>query len=151
MEHDHAVPGKTFFKARHYQSKKRKENTTKLSKDLNIKAVSIYEPAVSLSGGNQQKIVIAKWVGADSDILIFDEPTRGIDVGAKAEIYHLMEELAKQGKSIIMISSELPELLALSDRILVYRDGVINHEFTDVSALSESDVLNYAILADGEE
>lgn len=131
--------------------KKEKENTTQLSKELNIKAVSIYEPAVSLSGGNQQKIVIAKWIGADSDILIFDEPTRGIDVGAKAEIYLLMEELAKKGKSIIMISSELPELLALSDRILVYRDGVINHEFTDVSTLSESDVLHYAILADGEE
>lgn len=127
--------------------KEEDDNTTALSKKLNIKAVSIKEPAVALSGGNQQKIVVAKWIGADSDILIFDEPTRGIDVGAKAEIYELMENLVKEGKSIIMISSELPELLALADRILVYKDGKINHEFTEVEGLQESDVLHYAIMA----
>lgn len=131
--------------------KKELENTTALSKRLNIKAVSLKEAAVSLSGGNQQKIVIAKWIGANSRILIFDEPTRGIDVGAKAEIYHLMEELVKQGRSIIMISSELPELLALADRILVYRDGKINHEFLEIQGLKESDVLHYAVLAGDDE
>lgn len=118
---------------------------------LKIKAVSVKEIAGSLSGGNQQKIVIAKWLGADSEILIFDEPTRGIDVGAKAEIYHLMDELVAKGKSIIVISSELPELLALSDRILVYRDGRINHEFETVDGLKEADVLHYAILDCKEE
>lgn len=130
---------------------KENENTMELSRKLNIKAVSVNEAAVNLSGGNQQKIVIAKWIGANSEILIFDEPTRGIDVGAKAEIYHLMEELSNQGKAIIMISSELPELLALADRILVYRDGKINHEFKEVRNLKEADVLYYAVLDDSRE
>ncbi len=74
--------------------------------------------AKNLSGGNQQKIVLAKWLGRNCDVLIFDEPTRGIDVGAKYEIYLLMNELAAQGKSIVMISSELPEVLCMADRIL---------------------------------
>lgn len=133
------------------QHKKELENANVLSEMLKIKAVSVKEIAGSLSGGNQQKIVIAKWLGADSEILIFDEPTRGIDVGAKAEIYHLMDELVAKGKSIIVISSELPELLALSDRILVYRDGRINHEFETVDGLKEADVLHYAILDCKEE
>jgi ribose transport system ATP-binding protein len=133
--------------------KKELQMAEDLSKKLRIKTASQNEPASSLSGGNQQKIVIAKWVGAQSEILIFDEPTRGIDVGAKAEIYRLMEELAAAGKSIIMISSELPEILALSDRILVYRDGEINKEFTEVNGLSEEQVLHYAIMKNegGEE
>ncbi len=128
--------------------KKETLNTEDLSARLKIKTASQNEPAASLSGGNQQKIVIAKWLGANSDILIFDEPTRGIDVGAKAEIYKLMEQLASEGKSIIMISSELPELLALSDRILVYRDGEINKEFTEVKGITEEQVLHYAIIKD---
>lgn len=76
-----------------------------------------------MSGGNQQKVIIAKWLLKNSDILIIDEPTRGIDVGAKAEIYSLMEQLAKEGKSIIMISSELPEILRMSDRVAVICEG----------------------------
>ncbi|SHE78770.1 sugar ABC transporter ATP-binding protein [Lactonifactor longoviformis] len=124
------------------------DNAQKLSAKLRIKAASLDDSAGSLSGGNQQKIVIAKWLGAESEILIFDEPTRGIDVGAKAEIYRLMEQLASEGKSIIMISSELPELLSLSDRILVYRDGEINKEFTEVGDLTEEQVLHYAIMKD---
>ena len=126
--------------------KQETETAQKLSDILSIKMASLASEAGSLSGGNQQKIVIAKWLGAQSDILIFDEPTRGIDVGAKAEIYKLMDELVSQGKSIIMISSELPELLALSDRILVYRDGEINKEFTDTEKLTEPEVLHYAIM-----
>lgn len=82
---------------------------------------------------------------ADSEILIFDEPTRGIDVGARAEIYRLMDHLSKEGKSIIMISSDLPEVLSLSDRLLVFRDGEISAELTDVQKLSEETVLAHAI------
>ena len=77
----------------------------------------------NMSGGNQQKVVIGKWLTRETDILIFDEPTRGIDVGAKDEVYKLLNELAKQGKSIIMISSELPEILRMSDRIMVMCEG----------------------------
>ena len=79
----------------------------------------------NLSGGNQQKVVLGKWLSASGDIMIFDEPTKGIDVGAKAEIYALMEELLEQGKSIIMVSSELTEVMGMSDRIYVMKDGKI--------------------------
>ena len=77
----------------------------------------------SMSGGNQQKVLLSKWMFADPDVLMLDEPTRGIDVGAKYEIYTIIAELAKQGKSIIMISSEMPELLGMSDRIMVMSEG----------------------------
>jgi ribose transport system ATP-binding protein len=90
---------------------------------INIKTPSVYQMLKNLSGGNQQKVVLAKWLIKNCDILIFDEPTRGIDVGAKSEIYKFMNELVKEGKSIIMISSELPELLRMSDRIAVMCEG----------------------------
>jgi ribose transport system ATP-binding protein len=112
---------------------------------LSIKTPSLETRTENLSGGNQQKIVIAKWIGADSSIFIFDEPTRGIDVGAKSEIYRLMDELSRKGNSIIMISSELPEIQTMSDRLLVFKDGEIVKEFTDVSALREEQILEYAI------
>ena len=96
--------------------------------DLNIKTPTLDQYVKNLSGGNQQKVVLAKWLAADCDILIFDEPTRGIDVGAKQEIHHLMRRLADEGKSIIMISSEMPELLGMSDRICVMFDGRIVRE-----------------------
>lgn len=96
---------------------------------MNIKTPSLSTLVKSLSGGNQQKVVIAKWLFTDSDIFIFDEPTRGIDVGAKFEIHLLMNELTKNGKSIIMISSELPEIVGMSDRVLVMYKGSINGEF----------------------
>lgn len=102
------------------------------SDKLRVKTPSIRQIIRNLSGGNQQKVVIAKWLIRDSDILIFDEPTRGIDVGAKEEIYTLLEELSQQGKSIIMISSELPEVLRMSNRIVVmaagHVTGVLNNE-----------------------
>lgn len=97
-------------------------------KSLNIKTSSIDTVVGTLSGGNQQKVVIAKWLNTDSEIFIFDEPTKGIDVGAKAEIYNMMNELAKQGKSIIIISSELPEVLGMSDRVYVMCEGKITGE-----------------------
>lgn len=112
---------------------------------LSVKTPSIKQIVANLSGGNQQKIVIAKWLAAETELLILDEPTRGIDVGAKAEIYHLMEELTKQGKAILMISSELPETLAMSDRLLVMRDGEIICDLPNVSELTEDDVLSHAI------
>jgi ABC-type sugar transport system ATPase subunit len=98
-----------------------------------------------LSGGNQQKVVLAKWLQADAALLIFDEPTRGIDVGAKAEIYQLMNELAAQGKAILMISSELPEALGMADRILVMHEGRIKGEIADVAHATQEDILRLAV------
>ena len=98
----------------------------------------------NLSGGNQQKVILAKWLATNVDILIFDEPTKGVDVGAKAEIYALMEEFVAEGKSIIMISSELPEVIGMSDRIIVLKEGrmsaLVNRE-----EFSETNLLGHAI------
>ena len=91
------------------------KETGENAKQFGVKCASIFQNAGNLSGGNQQKVVLAKWMFANSDIIILDEPTRGIDIGAKVEIYHLMNEMIAQGKSIIMISSELPELLGMSE------------------------------------
>jgi ribose transport system ATP-binding protein len=104
---------------------------------LAIKTPSVGQRTKNLSGGNQQKVVIAKWLTADTEILIFDEPTRGIDVGAKSEIYKLLNELASQGRAIIMISSELPEILRMSHRILVMCEGRITGELTAAEATQE--------------
>ena len=104
---------------------------------LNIQPPQIDRLVRNLSGGNQQKVVLAKWLCVGSQIVIFDEPTRGIDVGAKAEIYNLMEELTAQGKSIIMVSSELPEILRMSQRILVMREGAIVKELSRAEADKE--------------
>lgn len=105
---------------------------------LAIKTPSLRQQVKNLSGGNQQKVVIGKWLTADTDILIFDEPTRGIDVGAKSEIYKLLNELARQGKSIIMISSELPEILRMSHRIIVMCEGRITGELSAAEATQEA-------------
>ncbi|MBK7895528.1 MAG: sugar ABC transporter ATP-binding protein [Anaerolineaceae bacterium] len=105
--------------------------------ELGIKTPSAEQKVKNLSGGNQQKVVIGKWLTADTDILIFDEPTRGIDVGAKSEIYKLLNELAKQGKSIIMISSELPEILRMSHRVIVMCEGRITGELPIEEATQE--------------
>jgi ribose transport system ATP-binding protein len=105
-------------------------------KDLRIKATPMQEVRV-LSGGNQQKVVLAKWLAGDARIFIFDEPTRGVDVGAKIEIYHLMNKLTAEGAGIVMISSELPELLGMSDRILVMKGGRITAAFDRSTATQE--------------
>jgi ribose transport system ATP-binding protein len=104
-------------------TKKEDEIAAHFKERINIKTPSLNQKVINLSGGNQQKIVLAKSLAADSDILIFDEPTRGIDVGAKQEIYHLMTELADSGKTILMISSDMEELLGMSDRIIVLCEG----------------------------
>jgi L-arabinose transport system ATP-binding protein len=106
-------------------------------KDLRIRTPSINQLALHLSGGNQQKIVLAKWLACKVDVLILDEPTRGIDVGAKQEIYALVDALASNGVGIVMISSELPEVVGLSDRVLVMRAGRIAGEFTRSDATQE--------------
>jgi ABC-type sugar transport system, ATPase component len=115
----------------------------KLIRDLQIKTPGMEQKAGNLSGGNQQKVVIAKWLASDCDILIFDEPTRGIDVGAKQEIYVLLKTLTEQGKSIIMISSEMPELIGMSNRILVMREGKIAGELAR-SEFSQEKILELA-------
>ena len=106
-----------------------KREVEEVSRTLLLKAASIEHNAFSLSGGNQQKVVIAKWIMAGPKLLIMDEPTRGVDVGAKAEIYTLMSKFAAEGMAIIMVSSELPEIMGMSDRVLVYHEGRINGEF----------------------
>ena len=119
------------------QSSKEKEVAKKFCSDLRVKTPSIEQTVQNLSGGNQQKVVLAKWLFTDSKVLIFDEPTRGIDVGAKTEIYMLMNELAKTGAAIIMISSELPEVLGMSDRIMVMHEGKISGELSRTEASQE--------------
>ena len=104
---------------------------------LKVRAYSVEQMVGKLSGGNQQKVVVGKWLAARPRVLIMDEPTRGIDVGTKAEIHRLMSELAQQGMAVLMISSELPEILGMSDRILVMREGRIVAEFTRQEANQE--------------
>ena len=125
--------------------KKEKDVAKDYAEKLKTKTASVETPVVTLSGGNQQKVVIAKWLIKDCDILIFDEPTRGIDVGAKSEIYTLMNELVAQGKSIIMISSELTEILRMSDRIIVMNEGRKTGELPIEEATQES-IMNAATL-----
>jgi ribose transport system ATP-binding protein len=116
----------------------------KYSDLLNIKAVNLKQKVLFLSGGNQQKVVLAKWLFADVDILIMDEPTRGIDVGSKYEIYTIMNQLIESGKSIILISSDLPELIAMSDRIIVVNNGSIMGELSK-EEISAENVMELAI------
>lgn len=115
-----------FMKGLFIDKKRTKTVSEDFARELRTKTPSVDQIVKKLSGGNQQKVVIAKWLCQDSNILIFDEPTRGIDVGAKSEIYQLMDTLAKKGKSIIMISSELPEVLRMSDRIVVMCEGRVS-------------------------
>lgn len=112
---------------------------------LRIRIASPAQKAGQLSGGNQQKLLIARWLENDARVVLFDEPTRGIDVGAKAEIYALMRALAARGKAVLMISSELPEILGMSDRILVMHDGRITGEIADARAATQEDVLRLAV------
>lgn len=123
---------------------KKIKNSLKYVKELKIHPSDIYYLTQNLSGGNQQKVILAKWMSTDSDILIFDEPTKGIDIAAKADIYSLMNEFVKNGKSIIIVSSELPEIMAISDRIIVMYEGkqmanILKKDF------DEQLLLNYAM------
>lgn len=117
----------------------------KYIKAMNVITPSVDQKVVFLSGGNQQKVVLAKWFATAGDIFIFDEPTRGIDVGAKEEIYKIMTGLLKEGKCIIMISSDMPELIAMSDRIMVMRNGEMVAEVNRREEICEENILNYSI------
>lgn len=124
-------------------SKKEKEIADEATKNLKIKMASTEVNAESLSGGNQQKVVIGKWLARNSRVVIFDEPTRGVDVGAKIEIYHLMNELKAQGTGVLFVSSELPEVIGISDRIVVMCDGRITGEMP-ASEATEDKILTLA-------
>ncbi|MFW6030621.1 MAG: sugar ABC transporter ATP-binding protein [Halanaerobiales bacterium] len=117
--------------------KQQANDTKNYIKNLNIKTPGIDTKVKQLSGGNQQKVVIGKWLNTNADIFIFDEPTRGIDVGAKVEIYNIINELIGQGKSVIMVSSELPEVMGISDRIIVINEGKLTGEFNAKEATQE--------------
>lgn len=108
---------------------------------LNTKCSGVSQMTVNLSGGNQQKVIIGKWLAVNSDVFIFDEPTKGIDVGAKAEIYEIIRKMANEGKAIIMVSSEMPELLTTCDRIIVFRNGEISGELNSKEATEEKIML----------
>ncbi|MBR1565650.1 MAG: sugar ABC transporter ATP-binding protein [Oscillospiraceae bacterium] len=127
-----------YMKGIFINKKKEAAAAQKYVDDLKTKTPGIDQLVVNLSGGNQQKVVIAKWLCRNGDILIFDEPTRGIDVGAKNEIYHLMSQLAAEGKSIIMISSEMTEILRMSDRIVVMCEGRKTGEISIENATQEN-------------
>ena len=113
-------------------------------KQLSIKTPSMQQHIENLSGGNQQKVIVSRWLANDPEILIMDEPTRGIDVGAKHEIYEIMEQLADQGKSIIMISSEMPELLGMADRVYVMCNGKITGEIDQKEDMTQEKVMSFA-------
>lgn len=136
-----------FMKGMFIDKKKEDEVAQQYVETLKTKTPSVDQLVVNLSGGNQQKVVIAKWLVRNCDILIFDEPTRGIDVGAKSEIYQLMSELAAQGKSIIMISSEMTEILRMSDRIVVMCEGKKTGEL-DISEATQERIMHAATLRD---
>lgn len=130
-------------------SVKEKNAVEDYKKSLGIKCSTINVTVGTLSGGNQQKAVIAKWLQSEPKLLILDEPTRGIDVGAKFEIYKMMIELAKKGIAIIMISSELPEVMGMSDRIMVVSKGRITGTYTkdeiDSGAITQNKLLSSAL------
>lgn len=125
--------------------KKERVDIEKSVKTFHIAVADVSNPVSSLSGGNQQKVVIAKWMYADADIVIFDEPTRGIDVAAKTEVYNVMNDLVNQGKAVVLISSEMPELRGMCDRILTMRMGELSGEFDNRKPIPE-DVLLKAMI-----
>jgi rhamnose transport system ATP-binding protein len=119
------------------QDKSEVKSTYQAARQMEVRANNIWQLARELSGGNQQKVVLAKWLSTKPRILILDEPTRGIDVGTKAAVHELMSKLAAEGMAILMISSELPEILGMSDRIIVMREGRVTAQFSRAEASQE--------------
>ena len=113
--------------------------------DLSIKCADRDQAVSQLSGGNKQKVVFGKWIGRGSEVLILDCPTRGVDIGVKRAMYQLMTELKNEGKSIVMISEEMPELMGMSDRLIIMKDGRITHEFARSTSLSDAEIIQYMI------
>jgi ribose transport system ATP-binding protein len=134
----------TKIKKKFMDLNKERNDTSEVSKDLSVKTPSISQLVINLSGGNQQKVVLGKWLHAESEILIFDEPTVGIDVGSKSEIYQLMNKLAEDGKIIIVISSDTPELISISDRVGVMRYGKLE-EILEGDQLTEENILRLSM------
>lgn len=134
---------KNFIRLGFLRNNKIVENSLKYCNRIRVKTPSLQQQVKNLSGGNQQKVIICKWLSTKTKIVIFDEPTRGIDVGSKAEIYKIMEELAIEGATIIMISSELPEVIGISDRILVMRRGCIVAQL-DPNKTNEEEIVKYS-------
>jgi ABC-type sugar transport system ATPase subunit len=127
------------------RSRREQAAFARLAGRLRIRVADPEAPVRNLSGGNQQKVILAKWLQRNCEVIIFDEPTRGIDVGAKYDIYQLINELAAQGKAILMISSELPEVLGVADRILVMHEGRVTGEIDDVSGATQEQILRLAV------
>ena len=119
--------------------------TNQQIKVMSIKCRNGSQLVEELSGGNKQKVVFSKWLGTDCDVFILDCPTRGIDVGVKADMYKLIMELKRQGKGIIMISEELLELIGMSDRMMIFKDGKVSKEFARSADLKENDIIEYII------
>ena len=147
---DHSIEWNTSIvqlsnsKGQFINERKESEDVQRYVDLLNIRTPSIKEIIKNLSGGNQQKVVLAKWLYANANVIIFDEPTRGIDIGAKEEIYKFMVQLAKQGKYILMISSDMPELISMCDRVIVMRQGRVVAEINREN-LNEENILTYSI------
>lgn len=140
-----ALPAiRRFVKGIFVDEKGMADNCEHFIKEININPPLADFPTRNMSGGNQQKVILSKWLSTDVDVLIFDEPTKGVDVAAKAEIYRLMEELVAEGKSIIVISSELPEVMGISDRIYVMCEGRITAELLP-DQFNEETLMNYAM------
>lgn len=136
---------KKFSRGIFLDDKKIEESGVRNVKALRIKTPSVNDIAGQLSGGNQQKVVIGKWTNTDADVFIFDEPTRGIDVGAKVEVYNVMNDLVTSGKCVVMVSSEMPEILGMSDRVIVMRGGRIMAEVDrDSSHFNQEDIMKAA-------
>lgn len=135
---------KHFTKHNFLDFKRMKENSEYYIEQMDLNPKDPGYRTDSLSGGNAQKVIIAKWMTINPDVIIFDEPTKGIDVGAKAEIYRLMEEMAAEGKAILMVSSELPEVIGMSDRVIVMREGRMTGELNR-EELSEETILHLAM------
>ena len=128
-------------KAHMLSDKKLKEFAQTYAKKMSTKMQGVDQFVSALSGGNKQKVVLARWIGKDSDILLLDSPTRGIDIGVKQDIYHLMDNMRKAGKSIIMISEELMELIGMCDRIIIMKDGMISGELSREKDLNENSLI----------
>ena len=138
-----------YSKAGFLMQRKIKGSTEEYMNQLNILAVNSRMLLDNLSGGNQQKVVLARWLDVQPDVLILNEPTRGVDIGAKVEIYALIDKLAKQGLSIVMISSEIPEVIGMCDRVIVMNKGRISGTF-ESRELSQEVLLNTASVTKGE-
>lgn len=125
--------------------KAERERSKELLEKVKTKALSVFDKASSLSGGNQQKVIVAKVLNSDLKVVILDEPTKGVDVGAKAQIYEIMSELAAQGFGVIMISSEMPEVLGMADTILVMKEGRVSKIFADATGVTQEQILEAAM------